>query len=169
MPTENVTSNELKDIGNIPYFAYSPGIYAWLILIGAAVLSVIIFRLTISRKNAGYFRAFEKSLNDIKKLELSITANSNLKDIIFSASMIVRRLVSHLESEDISSLSAKELREKEQSAGSALKILLSAIIKIEDSKYMPGLNIDKTKELLSNLILSLNDYKTERDLLSEKK
>ena len=154
---------ELKDISDIPYFAYAPGIDAWLILLGIAIFCTLVFRLLSANRKLKRIRVIDKSLNDLRAMQRSLGQTSNFKDIIFASSMTVRRAVSHVEGQDISTCSENELKQKPQSQ------ILNAIIEIEQNKYRPDLSLEGTGSLINNLIGALNSYKLERQVKASHK
>lgn len=155
---------ELKDISNIPYFAYAPGVYAWGGLILTIIICLTLFKYLSGRKKSSNFKALDKSLAELRKLEQSLAGREDFRDITFAASMIVRRAVSHVEGDDISPLSENELKAKQNAAPAGLKTVLAVIIETEKQKYSPELSTDNTRAILKNLTSALSDYKIRQEM-----
>jgi|GEM_PF-4551463 len=118
------------DITPIPFFAFEPGLYLWVLAIILIILSIfLVRRLKKNKKPVSKATAISVAQRSIEKLDSSAGADLRL-------SFILRRLTSHLTGLPFLSLTAVEISEISRSEGSKNKqALFELICQLESSRY----------------------------------
>ena len=153
-------SEAIYDISSIPYFAYSPGLVEWSILLAFLVLVYLtaIFVGRKRRKALSQSAALGAAIIELKNISDSKLA---LKERYFRASLIGRRLLSTLTGLDLAQSSLAELKQYIDSTQSPkLKAVLGSIYTLDSEKFKPDSDA-WSREALSALVSALTEYNSE--------
>lgn len=160
------------DITPIPVFAFTPGVIAWITVIGSALLILLILKLfekrILSRKSKGS-AAIESAIKELEALlgrELL-----DPKAALSSAQRTVRLAIAVSEPPfngiHPTEMSSKELSEWQQSAAAPLGKILEQIIGIESEVYSgSAITTEKAVSEIKLLKSTLSSYGSNLELRS---
>ena len=166
---------DLYDITNIPYFAYSPDFYTWVIFVALGLLLLgVVYLYGRRQKTTSNNRAFDETLSQLDKLLAAFgegkvpNETSLLKDYLARAGISCKRLLSRFENSDIYSACTTELKKFQMQSNSVnVQNLTAYLIKIQDISYRPEVDQETTENTLTELRNVVKNYRNEK--LVEKK
>lgn len=145
------------DIVEIPYFAYVPGILAWLAFLLFAALSVQLVKRLRRRKPKNHLRALDLAVEELQAL--TGVGSRPAKDSMAIASIVTKRFISIVEGRDLTAQSAQELRELQKGCqDKALAGLLERVIDLDTYRYQPSGAALPGREMIDQLIELLRTY-----------
>lgn len=151
------------DITEIPYFAYEPGLVAWLSLGLVSILGVALY-FYISKKT-GITSTLSAIKITKKELQKLIGQNKQLtKPEIEETTLITKRFLSSHYSKDYSSYGQSELEnEAKDSEVSALKNALSTLAELSAMAYQPDDFTLSANQTLSPIFTLLEELEMEAE------
>lgn len=123
------------DITAIPYFPYTPGIWAWGLLLLAALALFILLQLWIKRgsKKRLQLNRFSWATSEINEL---LNDNPNLTTSSFEkAAIVIKRLIEANEGIAIATLSPSELKSLQDQFSSPVQDIIKLLIEWSEFKY----------------------------------
>ncbi len=149
--------SSLYDIQPLPVFAYEPSTAHWAVLITLTALLLCFYFL---RKKFLQKRAFPPSkavdlaLRELEQLQADIRDSSQVYD---RASLITRRLISHLLGLPAQAYTLHELHELADTSPKNIKAVLAALFPLESARYRHDSAL--SKQILTLLIDAIRDIK----------
>lgn len=163
-------TDELRDIADIPYFAFSPGIISWSIFCTVSLLSLVLLVYFLRRSNKYKSNsAFTEAIQILDNVIRSFGTGSNIaiKELVTRATLIVKRLLSRFENPAFSSASIKDIENLSgESKNQELKAICQVLVSLENLKYQPFENPSESLQILNELRNKVVKYR-ESKLVSD--
>jgi hypothetical protein len=152
----------LRDITDIPYFAYVPGALAWGIFIGASVLSLYLLKCWLARREGS--SALRVALTEFDQLRSRQSGPFLSKEQAAYASLVTKRFLGVSEALQIAHMSPLELEQVRETCDNLeLKGLINEVLSLDQARYRPDGDKIIESAILARLPEILRSYEEEKE------
>lgn len=150
----------LRDITDIPQFAFAPGLGAWLLFCAFSALTVYLaLRFSKRGQKRKLTAAFDRCLGHLSALQERAPDIVDVRELLYMASIETRRLLSITSKREISALTPSEIRKiAKDSTNDNLRSILAALLEVEELKYAPPTKKNEAENILQGLRAAVFNY-----------